>query len=110
MGVGFGCGIQYVFGRVKMSIVPHKLRLSLTQVEHVGFCDEGHEEDSRGKRHHADQDEHHIADAATEHKDTEETGEKNHAARSVPITHLEESETKQHTMHMNRPQTRYIQE
>lgn len=64
--------------------------LSLTEVEHVRRRDEGHEENPRGERHHADQDEHHVAEAATKHDDAEETGEENHAAGGVPITHLEE--------------------
>lgn len=64
--------------------------LSLTEVELVSCRDEGHEVNSRGERHHADQDEQHVADASTERNDTEETGEENHAACCVPITHLEE--------------------
>lgn len=64
--------------------------LSLTEVERAGCCDEGHEVNSRGERQHADQDEHHVADAATKHNDPQETGEENHAACCVPITHLEE--------------------
>lgn len=64
--------------------------LSLTKVEHVSCRDKSHEVDPRGERHHADQDERHVADVATKHNDAEVTGEEDHAACRVPITHLEE--------------------
>lgn len=62
----------------------------LTQIEHVSRRDEGHEVHPRGERHHADQDEPYVVDAATKQDDAEETGEEDRAACSVPITHLEE--------------------
>lgn len=73
-------------------MIQHKLFLSLTEVERVRRSDEGHEVNSRGERHHADQNEHHVVHAATKYNETEETGDENHAACCVPITYLEEEE------------------
>lgn len=70
--------------------VPQSELLSLTEVEHVGRRDEGHDVNSRGERQHADQDERHVADAAAKRDDTEEAGEENRAACCVPVTHLEQ--------------------
>ena len=78
------------FSKLKCPLVrmEHKLCLSLTQVEHVGCRDEGHEVNSRCERQHADQDERRVADAAAKHHDTQEAGQEDGAARCVPITHL----------------------
>lgn len=64
----------------------------VTEVEHGGFRDKGHEVDSTGERQHADQDERYIADPATKGNDAEETGEEDDAAGRIPITHLEEED------------------
>lgn len=70
---------------------------SLTQVKQRGGCDKGHKENSRGKWNHANQDDHHITEAATKRHNTEVTSDEYHAACSIPITHLEEERDREKT-------------